>query len=109
MANKDFLFRAKADTRNYDANIAKARQQLDSFAKANLSTGGVMKVWGYGYECINRANIVLGRAEAFASRNGAFRSILDGAGMGLGFTIALTLKRGAFSSRSRLTATMPCG
>ena len=35
--------------------------------------------------------IVLGRAEAFASRNGAFRSILDGAGMGLGFTIALTL------------------
>lgn len=43
MANKDFLFRAKADTRNYDANIAKARQQLDSFAKANLSTGGVIK------------------------------------------------------------------
>lgn len=35
--------------------------------------------------------IVLGRAEAFASRNGAFRSVLDGAGMGLGFTIALTL------------------
>ena len=43
MANKDFLFRAKADTRNYDANIAKAKQQLDGFAKANLSTGGVMK------------------------------------------------------------------
>ena len=35
--------------------------------------------------------IVLGRAEAFASRNGVFPSLLDGLGMGLGFTIALTL------------------
>ena len=43
MANKDFLFRAKADTKNYDANIAKARQQLDGFAKANLSAGGAIK------------------------------------------------------------------
>lgn len=35
--------------------------------------------------------IVLGRAEAFASKNKAIPSILDGAGMGLGFTISLTL------------------
>lgn len=35
--------------------------------------------------------IVLGRAEAFASKNKAFPSILDGLGMGLGFTLALTL------------------
>ena len=35
--------------------------------------------------------IVLGRAEAFASKHNVFRSILDGAGMGLGFTVALTL------------------
>lgn len=35
--------------------------------------------------------IVLGRAEAFASKNKALPSILDGAGMGLGFTISLTL------------------
>ena len=35
--------------------------------------------------------IVLGRAEAFASKNKAFPSMLDGAGMGLGFTISLTL------------------
>jgi len=35
--------------------------------------------------------IVLGRAEAFASRNTVFRSALDGIGMGLGFTLALTL------------------
>ena len=35
--------------------------------------------------------IVLGRAEAFASRNTVLRSALDGIGMGLGFTLALTL------------------
>ena len=34
---------------------------------------------------------VLGRAEAFASRNSVIASALDGLGMGLGFTIALTL------------------
>lgn len=34
---------------------------------------------------------VLGRAEAFASKNTPFSSIVDGAGMGLGFTVALTL------------------
>ncbi len=35
--------------------------------------------------------IVLGRAEAFASKNNAFSSMLDGLGMGLGFTFALGL------------------
>ena len=35
--------------------------------------------------------IVLGRAEAFAAKNGIFSSLLDGLGMGLGFTLALTL------------------
>ena len=35
--------------------------------------------------------IVLGRAEAFASKNPVGPSILDGAGMGLGFTFALTI------------------
>jgi electron transport complex protein RnfE len=35
--------------------------------------------------------IVLGRAEAFASKNNVFKSALDGLGMGLGFTFALTL------------------
>jgi len=33
--------------------------------------------------------IVLGRAEAFASKNSVFSSLLDGVGMGLGFTLAL--------------------
>lgn len=35
--------------------------------------------------------IVLGRAEAFAAKNNPFKSMLDGLGMGLGFTFALTL------------------
>ena len=35
--------------------------------------------------------IVLGRAESFASKNKAIPSMLDGAGIGLGFTMALTL------------------
>ena len=35
--------------------------------------------------------IILGRAEAFASRNGILASGLDGLGIGLGFTISLTL------------------
>jgi electron transport complex protein RnfE len=35
--------------------------------------------------------IILGRAEAFASKNGVFPSLLDGVGMGLGFTWALTV------------------
>ena len=35
--------------------------------------------------------IILGRAEAFASKNGALDSILDGIGIGLGFTLSLTV------------------
>ncbi len=35
--------------------------------------------------------IVLGRAESFAAKNNPFASFLDGAGIGLGFTFALTL------------------
>lgn len=35
--------------------------------------------------------IVLGRAEAYAANNNVFDSALDGIGMGLGFTLALTI------------------
>lgn len=35
--------------------------------------------------------IVLGRAEAFAAKNSPLNSLFDGLGMGLGFTLALTL------------------
>ncbi|RJQ62699.1 MAG: electron transport complex subunit E [Desulfobacteraceae bacterium] len=34
--------------------------------------------------------ILLGRAEAFAGKNGIFRSILDGLGIGLGYMLALS-------------------
>ena len=34
---------------------------------------------------------VLGRAEAFASKNNPFDSFLDGLGSGLGFTLSLTV------------------
>jgi electron transport complex protein RnfE len=35
--------------------------------------------------------IVLGRAEAFAAKNSVVPSMFDGLGIGLGFTVALTL------------------
>ena len=38
--------------------------------------------------------LVLGRSEAFASKNGVFSSIIDGFGMGLGFAFALTVLGG---------------
>ena len=38
--------------------------------------------------------IILGRAEAFAAKRGPVESIFDGIGIGLGFTIALTLLGG---------------
>ncbi|MEE4198294.1 MAG: electron transport complex subunit E [Bacteroidales bacterium] len=38
--------------------------------------------------------LVLGRSEAFASKNGVFSSIIDGLGMGFGFAMALTILGG---------------
>lgn len=38
--------------------------------------------------------MILGRAEAFASRNGVLRSVLDGLGIGLGFMVALAVLGG---------------
>ncbi|AAO35608.1 electron transport complex subunit E [Clostridium tetani] len=35
--------------------------------------------------------IILGRAEAYASKNGIVSSLFDGLGMGLGFTLSLTV------------------
>lgn len=35
--------------------------------------------------------VILGRAEAFAAKNGPVESFMDGIGIGLGFTIGLTL------------------
>ena len=38
--------------------------------------------------------ILLGRAEAFAQRNGVIASVFDGLGCGVGFTLALTILGG---------------
>ena len=38
--------------------------------------------------------VVLGRAEAFASKNNVVSSIIDGLGMGVGFALALTVLGG---------------
>ena len=38
--------------------------------------------------------IILARAESFASKNSVFSSIIDGLGMGLGFTVALAIISG---------------
>lgn len=38
--------------------------------------------------------IILGRAEAFAYKNGVLRSLLDGLGIGIGFTLALAVLGG---------------
>jgi Na+-translocating ferredoxin:NAD+ oxidoreductase subunit E len=38
--------------------------------------------------------IPMGRAEAFASKNGILRSTLDGLGMGIGYTLALSVLAG---------------
>lgn len=43
MANSDVLVRVQANTKNYDANMAKAARTLEQFKKDNLSLGGVMK------------------------------------------------------------------
>ena len=38
--------------------------------------------------------IILGRAESYASKNGPVASIFDGTGMGLGFTLSITILAG---------------
>ena len=42
--------------------------------------------------------IILARAEAFASKNGVLVSMIDGAGMGLGFTLGLSTLASGYKS-----------
>ena len=58
MAKSDVLVRMKADTSGYDANIAKARKQLEKFKQENLSAGGAMK---------QMSSSLVGMAAKFAS------------------------------------------
>lgn len=60
----------------------------------NAWTHELYKVLGLFIALIVTNCAVLGRAEAFALKNGPVPSMLDGLGMGLGFTWALTLLGG---------------
>ena len=59
----------------------------DYFLKANFYQ--ISKALGPYVPLIVVNCIILGRAEAFASKHGVFRSFLDALGMGVGFTCAL--------------------
>lgn len=55
------------------------------------SAPGLHQVLGIFIPLIVVNCIILGRAEAFASKNSVGRSLLDGLGMGIGFTLGLVL------------------
>ncbi|NLY89195.1 MAG: electron transport complex subunit E [Firmicutes bacterium] len=55
------------------------------------SAPGLHQVLGIFIPLIVVNCIILGRAEAFASKNSVSRSFMDGLGMGLGFTLGLLL------------------
>ena len=61
----------------------------DLFLKANFAD--ISKALGPFVPLIVVNCIILGRAEAFASKHGVIPSFVDALGMGLGFTLALTL------------------
>jgi len=61
----------------------------DYFLKANFYQ--ISKALGPYVPLIVVNCVILGRAEAFASKNGVVRSFLDALGMGLGFTVALII------------------
>ncbi len=54
----------------------------------------MFKILGIFIDLIVVNCIILGRAEAFASKNNLINSLADGLGMGLGFTISLTFLGG---------------
>lgn len=61
----------------------------DYFLKANFYQ--ISKALGPYVPLIVVNCVILGRAEAFASKNGVMRSFLDALGMGIGFTGALII------------------
>ena len=65
--------------------VTAVEMALDAFAPA------ISKSLGIFIPLIVVNCIILGRAEAFASKNGVLKSALDGIGMGLGFTLALVI------------------
>jgi Na+-translocating ferredoxin:NAD+ oxidoreductase subunit E len=73
----------------YIVVIATFVTMADIFLKANFME--ISKALGPFIPLIVVNCLILGRAEAFASKNNPFRALLDGIGMGIGFTFALIL------------------
>jgi len=73
----------------YIVVIATFVTMADIFLKANFME--ISKALGPFVPLIVVNCLILGRAEAFASKNGLFRSILDALGMGGGFIMALLI------------------
>ena len=71
----------------YIVVIATFVTMADIFIKANFME--ISKALGPFIPLIVVNCLILGRAEAFASKNGLYRSLLDGLDMGAGFTIGL--------------------
>ena len=69
--------------------IAGLVQFVEMFLKKNIPT--LYAALGVYLPLIVVNCIILGRAEAFASKNNVFQSFLDALGMGIGFTLALSL------------------
>ena len=56
-----------------------------------LFTGFILSLYDFGIYILIVVNcIILGRAEAYASKNKPIASLFDGIGMGLGFTLSIT-------------------
>ena len=89
MAKGDVLVRMKADVSNYDANIAKARRQLDNFKKDNLSMSGVLK---------QTSSSLLGMAAQYASVAAAIGAV------GGAITSNIATARGFEKSMSQLSS-----
>ena len=89
MAKGDVLIRMKADVSNYDANIAKARRQLDNFKKDNLSMSGVLK---------QTSSSLLGMAAQYASVAAAIGAV------GGAITSNIETARGFEKSMSQLSS-----
>ncbi len=76
----------------YIVVIASFVTVIELLMEANMP--GLYKSLGLFIPLIVVNCIVLGRAEAFASKNGVLDSLIDGFSMGVGFTLALTLLGG---------------
>ena len=89
MAKGDVLVRMKADVSNYDANIAKARRQLDNFKKDNLSMSGVLR---------QTSSSLVGMAAQYASVAAAIGAV------GGAITSNIATARGFEKSMSQLSS-----